>query len=215
VPAPPDRPQEPRVADLLTVNRPLTWVFTGDSITQGIRHTWGARAWVEHVHERVRWERGRWPDGIVNTGVAGWAAPDVLDRFDVLVGRFRPDVVSIALGMNDSMAGPRGLPRFVTSLTALVDASAALGAVVVLHTPNTVGWEVANEAGDVAGYAQGVRDVAAARGVQVVDHHARWRDRFGGDPPHPWLDDGVHPNAEGHRQLAAAFFEAVGLGPPP
>lgn len=199
------------ISDLLATDRALTWVFAGDSITQGIRHTWGARAWVEHVHERVRWERGRWRDAIVNTGVAGWGAPDVLGEFDLLVGRFRPDVVSVALGMNDAMGGKPGLARFAGAMTQLVRRSADLGAVVVLHTPNTVGWEDATVDDVLAAYAQVVRDVGADTGAQVVDHHARWSARFDGGPAHDWLDDGVHPNAEGHRQLASAFFAEVGL----
>ena len=201
-----------RIADLLGSDRALTWVFTGDSITQGIRHTWGARAWVEHVHERVRWEHGRWQDAIVNTGVAGWGAPDVLGAFDVLVARFQPEVVSIALGMNDAMGGRQGLASFASAMSQLVRRSEALGAVVVLHTPNTVGWEAGNVSDLVAAYAQVVRDVAADFDLQVVDHQARWSARFDGGPPAGWLDDGVHPNAEGHRQLAAAFFDTVGLG---
>ncbi len=209
-----DRKDPPvTIAELLSSSRALTWVFAGDSITQGIRHTWGARAWVEHVHERVRWELGRWSDAVVNTGVAGWTAPDVLGEFDVLVGRFRPDVVSIALGMNDTMGGHDGLGRFAGSLSQLVRRSEGLGAVVVLHTPNTVSWD---DVGFVLpAYAQAVHDVGVACGVPVVDHHARWSARFDDQPAHEWLDDGVHPNAEGHRQLAAAFFETVGLGGPP
>ncbi len=201
-----------RVAELLEVERALTWVFAGDSITQGIRHTWGARAWVEHVHERVRWERGRWRDAIVNTGVAGWGAPDVLGEFEVLVGRFQPDIVSIALGMNDSVRGRHGLAPFASAMTQLVRRCEALGAVVVLHTPNTVGWDFEEMANVLDAYAQVVRDVAADFGLQVIDHQALWTARFDGAPAHDWLDDGVHPNAEGHRQLAAAFFDTVGLG---
>jgi lysophospholipase L1-like esterase len=201
------------ISDLLATDRALTWVFAGDSITQGIRHTWGQRAWVEHVHERVRWERGRWRDALVNTGVAGWGAPDVLAEFDLLVARFSPDVVSIALGMNDSTAGRSGLARFAGAMTRLVRRTQDLGALVVLHTPNTVGWGFADIADVLGDYAQVVRDVAADTGAQVVDHHARWTAAFDGAPAHDWLDDGVHPNGEGHRQLAAAFFAQVGLEP--
>ena len=201
-----------RIADLLGSDRALTWVFTGDSITQGIRHTWGARAWVEHVHERVRWEHGRWQDAIVNTGVAGWGAPDVLGAFDVLVARFQPEVVSIALGMNDAMGGRQGLASFASAMSQLVRRSEALGAVVVLHTPNTVGWEAAERLGPRRGVRPGGARRCSGLRLQVVDHQARWSARFDGGPPPGWLDDGVHPNAEGHRQLAAAFFDTVGLG---
>ena len=45
-------------------DQPMTWVFAGDSITQGVFHTHGARSWVEHVHERLRWQLGRLHDDV-------------------------------------------------------------------------------------------------------------------------------------------------------
>ena len=33
---------------------PITWLFVGDSITHGWRHTDGARSYVEHVNETLR-----------------------------------------------------------------------------------------------------------------------------------------------------------------
>ncbi len=94
--------------DLLRSGVPLTWVFAGDSITQGVQHTHGRRSWFEHVHERVRFQLGRPMDVLVNTGISGWTAPLVLSEFDHLIGRFDGHVVSIALGMNDVGIGPGG-----------------------------------------------------------------------------------------------------------
>lgn len=176
---------------LLSDPRPLTWVFTGDSITQGVAHTHGARSWVEHVHERIRFELGRVRDVVINTGIAGWTAPQVLAEFDLLVARFRPDVVSIALGMNDCLAGPAGLATFADAIGELARSSRELGAIVVLHTPNTIAAGAANSADDVAAYAGVVRDIAAeltaeqgwaddAAGVILVDHHALWSSSFPG-----------------------------------
>ena len=42
-------------AMLANRSRPLTWVFTGDSITHGAKHTAGCRSYPEHFAERVRW----------------------------------------------------------------------------------------------------------------------------------------------------------------
>jgi len=53
---------------------PMTWVATGDSITQGVLHPHGARGRVEHVHERVRWQLDRLTDVVINTGVSAWRA---------------------------------------------------------------------------------------------------------------------------------------------
>jgi len=44
---------------------PMTWVATGDSITQAVLHTHGSRGWVEHVHERVRWQLDRLTDIVI------------------------------------------------------------------------------------------------------------------------------------------------------
>lgn len=190
----------------------LTWVFAGDSITQGVQHTHGARCWVEHVHERLRYQLGRYRDVVINTGIAGWTAPQVLREFDHLVARFEPDVVSIALGMNDAMAGPPGLATFADSLGELARSSAELGASVLLHTPNRTDAGPGVEA-DVAAYAGVVRDIAGELGLPVVDHHAHWTAHFGGQPPRAWLDEAVHPNAAGHRAMADLTLETLGLGP--
>lgn len=202
----------PDAATLATQPSPLTWVFTGDSITQGVEHTHGARCWVEHVHERVRHQLGRVRDVVVNTGIAGWTAPQVLAEVDHLVVRFRPDVLSVALGMNDSLSGPDGLATFVSSLEEIIRRGAGADTLVVLHTPNTIGDGVWNEPADVARYAAAIRDVAAPYGAVVADHHARWSAAFPDQPPWPWLDNPVHPNAQGHWQMAQTALTALGLG---
>jgi hypothetical protein len=50
------------VRALLTGTEPVTWLFTGDSITHGALHTMGWRSYPEHFAERVRWELRRMRD---------------------------------------------------------------------------------------------------------------------------------------------------------
>jgi lysophospholipase L1-like esterase len=50
-------------------NKPITWVFVGDSITHGARHTNGWRSYSEHFAERMRWEMKRYTDTVINTGI--------------------------------------------------------------------------------------------------------------------------------------------------
>ena len=200
-----------RLATALTDATPLTWVLAGDSITQGVQHTYGARCWAEHLHERVRYELGRARDVVINTGVAGWTAPQVLDDYEHLVARFRPDVVSLALGMNDSLDGDAGLATFADALGELARRSFELDAVVVLHTPNAIARGAWNSPAGVAAYAAVVRDLAAELGALLVDHHAHWIATYGESDPNPWLDEPVHPNAAGHRAMAQTVFAALGL----
>ncbi|HYO86072.1 MAG TPA: SGNH/GDSL hydrolase family protein [Dermatophilaceae bacterium] len=202
--------------DVLACRRPLTWVFAGDSITAGVAHTHGRRSWVEHVHERIRFQLGRSRDILINSGIAGWTAPAVLADVDHLICRFAPDVVSIALGMNDSMAGSAGLAGFADALAETVQAArsgSAPGVLVVLHTPNAIGSGAWNAPGDVAQYAAAVRQTAAELETLLVDHHAHWVGTFGTADPSPWLDEPVHPNAEGHLQMANLTLSVLGAGP--
>ncbi len=199
--------------DLLRSGRPLTWLFAGDSITQGVQHTHGQRSWVEHLHERLRFQFGRPSDVVVNTGMSGWTAPMVLGEYDHLIGRFDPHVVSIALGMNDAGIGPGGREVFREAIDELTARSAQRGAFVVLHTPNAIAPGSFLAPDEVGAYAQLVRDVAAARGVLLVDHHAFWKAAFTDQPPYPWLDEPVHPGAAGHRQMADLTLSTLGLGP--
>ncbi|WP_265446039.1 SGNH/GDSL hydrolase family protein [Flexivirga meconopsidis] len=190
-----------------------TWVFTGDSITQGVFHTHGARSWVELVHERVRWELDRLSDIVVNSGVSGWTAAQVRGEFDHLVGRFDPAVVSMSFGTNDALDGAAGLPVFRRELTALIQTSAALGARVVLHTPVPVMPDApAARRENLPAYAEVVRELAVAKNVTLVDHERHWLAHYGTAAPTAWMDDHTHPNAVGHREMANTTLRVLGLG---
>lgn len=204
------------IAEQLAAGRPLTWVFAGDSITQGVKHTYGQRCWAELVSERIRWELGRPLDVCINTGVSGWTAPAVWRHFDHLIGRFAPDVVSVALGMNDCCDGPPGRAGFADALGEIAHTALALGdqrpVCLVLHTPNAIAGGAWNDPAEVGAYADIVRDLAAETGAVLVDHHRHWQERFAGGEPWPWLDEPVHPNAAGHRAMADLTLSALGLG---
>lgn len=192
---------------------PMTWVFAGDSITQGVFHTHGSRCWVEHLHERIRWQLGRHHDVIINTGMSGWTAPEVLNQFDALIRRFDPHVVSVSLGMNDVLEGRRGLRWFRDSVQQLVTRSSEIGAQVVLHTPNLVSRAALPGRADLAHYANVLRDLASQENAVLVDHATDWTGKFGAAEPTDWLDDPVHPNASGHLRMANLTLEALRLGP--
>src|SRR5687767_5660953 len=48
-----------KIAEFLRGKAPIKWIFSGDSITQGAKHTFGDRSYPEIFSERVRWELGR------------------------------------------------------------------------------------------------------------------------------------------------------------
>jgi len=189
---------------------PMTWVATGDSITQGIIHTRGSRGWVEHVSERIRWQLERRTDIVINTGVAGWTAPQVLTEFDYLIGRFGPDVLSVSLGTNDAMVGLDGLDLFRQSMHGII--AKAAGMQVILHTPVMVSLFGRALRAELPAYCQVVREIAAETETLLVDHEAYWLSAFGDTDPIAWLNDGAHPNAVGHLHMANLTLQTLGLG---
>ena len=201
----------PDLPDLIGSGRALDWLFTGDSITHGLHHTRGLRGYVEHVAERLRGELGRVHDVVVNTGVSGWTAGDLLGSLEHHALRFRPHVASVALGMNDAVGGPAGRERFAADLSAIVEHLQHSGAAVVLHTPTTTGPGAEHPRPDLPAYAQVCRDVAERHGALLVDHHAHWTERFGGEPPTPWLDDPIHPGGRGQWEMARLTLQRLGL----
>jgi lysophospholipase L1-like esterase len=201
------------ITELLARKDPVMWVFTGDSITHGALHTKGWRSYPEHFAERVRWELKRMRDIVVNTGVSGDRAQGLLPDLDWRVLHLKPDVVSVMLGVNDSAYGPVARDLFRKDLTAIVTKIMAAGAIPILNTPNTVYLRNAPTQGDLAAYAQVVRDIAKASQAILVDHYAHWEMvKPDQEALLKWLDDqSVHPGFLGHRELAKQIFRVMGI----
>jgi lysophospholipase L1-like esterase len=199
------------IKGLLARKEPVAWVFTGDDITQGAVHTKGFRSYPEHFAERVRWELKRMRDLVINSGVSGEKADGLLADLDWRVLHLKPDVVSIMLGTNDCTLGPVGHALFRKNLTALVNKVMGAGAIVILNTPNTVYLKKSETRGDLAAYAQIVRDVALGTKAVLVDHYAFWETtKPGQEQLLKWLDDEkLHPGVFGHRALARQIFAAL------
>ncbi len=199
--------------DLAALPARATWVLAGDSITHGVFHTHGERSWAELLHERVRWELDRLDDVVINAGVSGWTAAQVLAEYDWLIGRFGPDVLNVSLGTNDAAAGKDGLEAFAADLTRIAERAKAGGAQLVLHTPVlTLADAPAWRREHLGAYAQTVREVANRVGATLVDHEEAWERELQGAAPTAWMDDHTHPNAVGHRRMANLTLATLGLG---
>lgn len=198
-------------------DRPLTWVFTGDSITQGVYHTHGYRTWFELAYERLRFQLDRLEDVMINTGMSGWTAQMVADKYDWLIGRFAPDVLSIAVGTNDANIDPAifATPEQVTErLVAMIERARDAGTErFLLHTPALITRSAYGSRPDFDRYADAVRAAAEQTGATLVDHDRVWRETWADAEPLEWLDDPIHPNYVGHRRMADTLFEALGVGP--
>lgn len=192
---------------------PMKWVFCGDSITHGAKHTWGWRDYTELFSEHVRWEMGRCRDVVIKTGVSGWTAKELLNSVEWSALQFKPDVVSVMLGVNDARMGREGIPSFRSDILRIVDFLRDGGASVLLHTPNLTLMAPDDPRMALPLYVDELRSMAAGRDLPLVDHAAHWSSAFEERPERitAWMDDSLHPGHYGHVALAHLLLRELGL----
>jgi acyl-CoA thioesterase I len=193
----------------------LKWIFTGDSITQGAKHTLGYRCYPEIFSERVRFEMGRYRDIIINTAISGHTTREILGDFSWRIEQFKPDVVSLMIGTNDSARARNiSLTEFGMNLKTLVEKTRSLNAIPILQTPNTIkmGEDPGkNERAALPDFVQKIRDVAVETNTILVDHWAYWETRKEAVVEERWLNDPLHPNGKGHLQMARLLFKTLNI----
>jgi len=188
------------VVALLLVSAPATGaerviVALGDSLTAGLGVA-PDEAYPALLGERLK--REGYDYRVVNAGVSGDTSAGGVRRVDWVL-RQRPELVIVALGAND---GLRGQPpaQLRDNLVAIIDRIRASGARVLLagmKVPPNYGAAYARE------FAAVYPDVARRTGATLapfllegVAAEARLNQ-----------GDGIHPNAEGQRVIAAQLWK--------
>ena len=207
-----------KVRGLLQGTEPVTWVFTGDSITHGALHTMGWRSYVEHFAERVRFELKRSRDIVINTGISGNRMPNLMSDVEWRVHRFQPHVVSLMMGMNDCVAGPAGRENYRGELTKFHEDLKRRGSLLLLHTPNPIVIiDPAKELRkDLPAYVEILRKFAADNAIPLVDHYQHWQETRKDLYAMIYVlnDANIHPNHFGHSLLANLLFERLNIFDP-
>jgi acyl-CoA thioesterase-1 len=165
--------------------------FLGDSLTSG----WRLRedeAWPDLLGRTLAGQ-GR-PIRVLNAGVSGETAAEGLARLRDVLAR-KPDVLVVALGINDGMNG-RSLEEAEAALRRILEAGRTSGAGLLL-----VGTRIPKERYG-AEYALRFEEMyvrlAAEQKVALVP------DLLAGVAGHQELlfPDALHPNTAGHGRLA-------------
>jgi lysophospholipase L1-like esterase len=184
-------PSEPPLA------RGATVVVLGDSISAGYGLT-PEQSWVAHLGVTSGWK-------MVNGGVSGDTSAQGLARLPALLEEHRPAAVLIELGGNDFLR-KQSVPELRANLAAIAGLVRQAGSRPVL---------VAVPAPSIAGAAlrslsdhEVYRSLADEMKLPLVD------EAVSGVLSKPeWKLDALHPNADGHRELAARVAKKLrGLG---
>lgn len=195
----------------------------GDSVTVGPKPVRGRKPAPAYIQLIAR----KPGEKAINAGVGGDTSTRMLARLNKDVLAFKPRVVLIMAGLNDAAyvdPGPvaREAPRvpvveFAKNLAEIVARVKKAGAKAILLTPNpmtraykyqNMPFYQENDMNDgLAPFVDATRRVARETGVCLVDVFGDWSGRR---EHRAWIPDGLHPNAEGHRRIAAKVKETCG-----
>lgn len=202
---------------MLDSSEQITWVFTGDSITHGAQTSAGLRRYSEYINNYFHTTpiRGisRANDLVINTGVSNSTTRYLKEQFQVSVLDKNADVVSIALGMNDSVNAPAAervaIETFKANLEYFVDHIRTSGALPILQTQN---YPTDGRHADFEKYEDAIRNVAIEKNAILLDINQYWDDTHTRDNSDGWMvTDGVHPSAQGYLEWAKFVLKQLDM----
>lgn len=185
----------------------------------GASIVWGAvdpkhGGWVGRLKTFLELERNFEID-VYNLGVSGDTTTDLLERFEVECKAREPNVILISIGINDSQhikSLPRtGLARFKSNIQKLIEIGqkftskiAFLGFSPVDESKTTpIPWspEKHYTNGNIQKYNDIVKSVCEENNLPFIGIFEEWMK----SDYKNLLEDGLHPNSEGHQKI----FETV------
>ncbi len=192
----------------------VLYVALGDSTVYGVGAAGPASNYVSRLHERLR---SVYPGAhLVNLGVGGATAADVLNAQLQRAVALRPDLVTLSIGPND-ITRERDVRQYERDIeTILRTLTRETPAVIVLNlipdltvTPRFRGSERAAELDRrVLLFNETLSRQARAYGAEVVDLYGPSRQEVPGRPDLIAVD-GYHPSDQGYARWAELMWQGV------
>jgi lysophospholipase L1-like esterase len=139
---------------------------------------------------------------VINTAIGGENSVQGAARFDEDVLSLRPDLITIDYGLNDRRVG---VERARENLASMIDRAKARSIPVLLLTPTPdQGADLDDPLDPLNQQAAMIRELAAAKGVGLVDSLQAFRDRVAaGEALVDLMSQSNHPNRRGHDLVVA------------
>lgn len=215
--------------DLSTVRRV---VMMGDSITQFGN---GPKGYVTLVDKTLNASR---PDGgfeVINAGISGEKAPQMLARFQHDVLDKKPDLFTLSVGVNDvwhnfrdfqkNQRIPKGdlgngvpLPDYIKAVESMVDQAKAANIRVILLSPTLVYEDLhCAENKRMEQYVKAEEALAKKEGVGFINLFKMCKESVAAYQKHAGkrqlllTSDGVHMNDAGNALMADAILKYLGV----
>ncbi|SCF60508.1 SGNH/GDSL hydrolase family protein [Streptomyces sp. Ncost-T10-10d] len=191
---------------------PVRFAALGDSFTEGVGDPvpGGRRGWAALLAEGLADSRR----GVEfrNFAVSGAQSGDVLDRQAAAAAAFRPHLVSVVVGVNDTLRRTfdiRLLARRLDPVCALLTESGAVLLTACLPDPGAVLGLPAPLGRPLARRQAAVNAVVHALSERYDAVHLHMADRAWVRDRSLWSADRLHPAERGHRTVAAGFHELL------
>jgi acyl-CoA thioesterase-1 len=195
-------------------SQPVSYVALGDSTVAGVGASSPQRNYVSLLHERLR---GVYPGArVVNLGVSGATAADVVAGQLARAVALGPTLVTLSIGPNDITKGrtaeqyERDVETILKTLRRETEAAVVVNLIPDLAiTPRFRGSEQETLVGRRAvAFNDSLGRQARRFGASIVDLYVHSQNEL---PARPELvaDDGYHPSDLGYARWAELMWEGV------
>jgi lysophospholipase L1-like esterase len=190
------------------------YVALGDSLTVGEKDfgpDGGFIGWARRLVGILIQQTGV-PCELINLASGGATVPVLLAEQLPKVAQWRPDLVSVTVGMNDIRVPEFSAEAFTVGLGRLLDGLTGPGITVLTSTLPDIA-EIAPLPPELVEIAhQRIRQASDIIREQAASHGAVCLDAWampGTTDPGLFSADRFHPNANGHRLMATSFAELL------
>jgi len=157
---------------------------------------------------------------IINAGIGGQKAEDLIARFDKDVIQKKPALVTIDIGINDvwhRVKEPHRddvLKKYRENVTKMVEAAQGAGIRVLLCTPTIIEENASSEGNKrLLMYCDAVKQIAGEKNCLLADLHGLFLQALGKKPADAQgnviTGDGVHMNPTGDWIMARGILKAL------
>ena len=159
---------------------------------------------------------------VINTGISGQKAEDLVGRFERDVVARKPAIVTIDIGINDVWHRLNDAPdenvllAYKANVGKMVEAAQAAGIRVVLCTPTVINEDVQSEGNKrLKLYCDAIKQLAVEKECLLADLHGAFLQAIAKKPAelkgNSLTSDGVHMNAAGDWLMAEGILLALGI----
>ena len=224
--------------------RPATIACFGDSVTQGCFEIYQtgenslqtvfdqSSAYHAYLKELLAGIFPASPVNVINAGISGDNATGACERLERDVLSYKPDLVIVCFGLNDSTSGADRVDMYAVSIKKIITQCKESGAEVIVLTPNMMADKVSPHVinagqpfvkkciegciafqndGTLDIYVDAARRVARECEVPVCDVYAKWKALYAaGMDPCDLLSNNVnHPTRVMNRFTANCLLATM------